>query len=226
MTPNQENTYTDFLINTHQDLWNKSIHHPLYNAMGDGTLHPKAMGLYLVQDYLFFDDFLKLTGGIIAHAPTIDITLKFGQYIGYLSSNEDTYFQDSFTALNITPPNVSGGDNTLIPAMVDFRKTISHAIQSGDYRMMMVCYMVFELGYLQWAQAQNITTDTPHFKDWIDMHRSPLFTDYVHMFVSLLNDCGIADGETLAKEQHIFAACLQHEIDFCDAVWQCHLEAM
>ena len=43
--------------------------HPFYKELADGTLPLDKMRWYLVQDYKFVDEFVRLLATAIAHAP-------------------------------------------------------------------------------------------------------------------------------------------------------------
>jgi thiaminase (transcriptional activator TenA) len=66
-----------------------------------------VMARYLIQDHRFLDSFLTLLGAVLASADTFAARLRFGRFIGMMSSEENTYFLRAFEALGV--PEVRRG---------------------------------------------------------------------------------------------------------------------
>jgi thiaminase/transcriptional activator TenA len=49
-----------------------------------------VMARYLIQDHRFLDSFLTLLGAALASADTFEPRLRFGRFIGMVSSEEST----------------------------------------------------------------------------------------------------------------------------------------
>lgn len=62
---------TDHLKQSVQSEWNAATDHPFCKELANGSLPLDKMRWYLVQDYKFIDQFVRLLATAIAHAPNI-----------------------------------------------------------------------------------------------------------------------------------------------------------
>jgi len=83
---------TDLLKNSVQSDWDVMTDHPFCKELAEGTLPLDKMRWYLVQDYKFLDEFVRLLATAIAHAPTLADGMPMAQFLGLVTSTENTYF--------------------------------------------------------------------------------------------------------------------------------------
>lgn len=84
--------------------WDAATDHPLCKELAQGTLKLDKMRCYLVQDHKFIDEFVRLLASAITHAPTLTDEIPMAQFLGLVTSTENTYFLRSFDHY---PRNVS-----------------------------------------------------------------------------------------------------------------------
>lgn len=93
---------TDTLKQSVQSDWDIATDHPFCKALANGTLPLDKIRWYLVQDYKFVDQFVRLLATAIAHAPTLADGVPAAQFLGLVTSTENTYFLRSFEALGVS----------------------------------------------------------------------------------------------------------------------------
>ena len=94
--------FTDTLRAASEPAWSQAIGHRFVNELFAGALPDAVMARYLIQDHRFLDSFLTLLGAALAGADTFTAKLRFGRFIGIVSSEENTYFLRAFEALGVT----------------------------------------------------------------------------------------------------------------------------
>ena len=94
--------FTETLRAASEPGWSQAVGHRFVNELFAGTLPDAVMARYLIQDHRFLDSFLMLLGAVLASADTFEAKLRFGRFIGMVSSGENTYFLRAFEALGVT----------------------------------------------------------------------------------------------------------------------------
>ena len=210
---------TEQLKNNNLQTWNAVINHQFCAELAAGTLPESKMGWYLVQDYKFIDNFVRLLATAIAHAPTINDSVPAAQFLALVTSTENTYFQRSFVALGISKARQ---DAPPAPETSAFQNLMEEARKSGRYEQMLAVLVVAEWTYLSWAeQYTQYSDDLPFwFSEWIDLHSGEGFESVV----SYLRDQLDKTWETLAQDEkdaasEMFKKAVQFELDFFNAAY-------
>ncbi|MCT1689470.1 TenA family protein [Brevibacterium sp. p3-SID960] len=81
--------------------WDAAVGHRFVDELFSGTIEDAVLAGCLVQDYQFFDAFLSMLGGCVAHADRRDSKLRFAAQLGMLAADEDGYFQRAFPQLGV-----------------------------------------------------------------------------------------------------------------------------
>jgi len=158
--------------------WSATVNHPLFDAIACGSLPGETFAAYLVQDYGFIDPFTALIGHTIGHAPTMDDRVVLGQFMGMLTSDENTFFQRAFEEFGV--PEETRVAPAYLDATEDFRRLLRETGESGGYAEMLAVLTVTEWVYLGWAtrvtRAEGLH---PLYSEWIGLHDNPEFQTFV-----------------------------------------------
>jgi thiaminase/transcriptional activator TenA len=170
---------TDLLMKSAQDNWDVATDHPFCKELAEGKLPLEKMRWYLVQDYKFIDEFVRLLATAIAHAPTLTDGVPMAQFLGLVTSTENTYFLRSFEALEISQTEQ---DVPAAPATRAFQVLMRTARTSSRYEQMLAVLTVAEWSYLTWANRyKNYSADLPFwFSEWIDLHTGDGFESVIN----------------------------------------------
>ena len=82
--------FTETLCRASEPDWSAAVQHRFVRELCDGTIPDAVMGAYLVQDHRFLDAFLSLLGGAMLNADTAAARLRFGRFVGMVSTEETT----------------------------------------------------------------------------------------------------------------------------------------
>ena len=177
------------------------------------------MRWYLVQDYKFIDQFVRLLATAIAHAPSLADGVPAAQFLGLVTSTENTYFLRSFDALGVTEADQNA---PAAPDTVAFQNLMAQARQSGRYEQMLAVLVVAEWSYLTWADRYvGYDKTLPFwFTEWIDLHTG----DGFEAVVAYLRDQLDTVWETLSDTQKdaardLFQQAVRCERAFFDAAF-------
>jgi len=210
---------TEHLKTAVQTDWDAVTDHPFCHELAKGTLSINKMRWYLVQDYKFIDEFVRLLATTIAYAPTHAESVPMAQFLGLVTSTENTYFLRSFAALGLTPKDQTAA---AAPATAAFLDLMRAARESGRYEQMLAVLVVAEWSYLSWADRyKSYDVDLPFwFSEWIDLHSGAGFENVVEHLRTQL-DRVWAGLNTLQKSNATaaFNAAVMCELAFFDAAY-------
>ena len=205
---------TDFLKSSVQSDWDIVTDHPFCKELAEGTLPLDKMRWYLVQDYKFIDGFVRLLATAIAHAPTLVDSVPMAQFLGLVTSTENTYFLRSFKALEVSQEDQNVAT---APATRAFQDLMHVARVSGRYEQMLAVLIVAEWSYLTWANRYKAySADLPFwFSEWIDLHTGEGFESVV----SHLRDQLDTVWADLSDLQQSKVAAIFHDAVLCEGAF-------
>lgn len=169
---------TDWLREISEPDWSATVNHPLFDALAEGRLAGDDFAVYMVQDYGFVDPFTALIGHAIGRAPSMEDRVVLGQFMGMLTSDENSTFQRTFEAFGVPAARREAPD--YLPETLAFRALLRDTGDRGDYAELLAVLVVTEWVYLEWALRVSRGEELhPLMGEWIDLHDNPAFQDFV-----------------------------------------------
>ncbi|AMD02758.1 TenA family protein [Halomonas chromatireducens] len=209
---------TDWLREISEPDWSATVNHPLFDALAEGRLVGGDFAAYMVQDYGFVDPFTALIGHAIGHAPSMADRVVLGQFMGMLTSDENSTFQRTFDAFEV-PASLREAPDYL-PQTLAFRELLHDTGQGGDYAEILTVLVVTEWVYLEWAlRVTRVDGLHPLMGEWIDLHDNPAFQEFVAWLRQRLDEEAAAlDDTAFARMAERFRDTVAKERAFHDAV--------
>ncbi|WP_045392775.1 TenA family protein [Falsirhodobacter sp. alg1] len=207
--------FTDILKQSSEPLWSDAVNHRFVTELGNGSLPDAVMGAYLVQDHRFLDSFLMLLGAAIATADTFTARIRFSQFAGMISGEENTYFLRAFDALGIPPEQRETVPDT--PPTDGFKKLMQEAAGTRSYAAALAVLNVAEWLYLEWAKTipRPLSENFVH-AEWVTLHDNPDFSSFVAFLRAELDRIGPAE-EAISRD--FFQRAVELEVAFFDAAF-------
>src|SRR5215468_8006614 len=141
--------FTEILRAASEPSWSDAVGHRFVKELFAGAVPDAVMARYLIQDHRFLDSFLTLLGAALTTADTFEARLRFGRFIGTVSSEENTYFLRAFEALGVTEDRRAADPDT--QASTGFKAIMREATQARSYAAALSVLVVTEWLYLDWA---------------------------------------------------------------------------
>jgi thiaminase/transcriptional activator TenA len=186
--------FTETLRAANEPGWSLSVEHRFIKELFSGTVPDEVMARYLIQDHRFLDSFLTLLGAALAGADTFEAKLRFGRFIGMVSSEENTYFLRAFKALGVDEYRRATEPDTQPTA--GFKAIMREAAETRSYAGALSVLVVAEWLYLDWAsRAPQPFPDNFVHAEWITLHDNPEFRDFVGFLRAELDRIGPAQAE-------------------------------
>lgn len=161
-----------------QQDWDAATGHAFCRELASGELPLVKMKWYLAQDYQFIGSFVRLLASAIATAPTLADSVPAAQFLALVTGPENTYFQRSFVALDMSDAEVAVAPADETAAFITL---MDSARASGRYEQMLAVLVAAEWTYLSWAERYtDYDSQLPFwFAEWIDLHSGPGFSGVV-----------------------------------------------
>jgi thiaminase/transcriptional activator TenA len=214
---------TDFTRRLRDDClddWGAGVRHRFVEELLSGDLDDEVLTRHLVQDYQFFDLFLRLLGEAVATAPTGPARLRLGRQIGMLTTVENGYFEDTFNTLCV------GMSARLHPPLtcetVDLIDLTYETIGTHSWPHVLSVLVAVEWLRLEWSDAdgRGIVSERPEHRTWIDLHRGDEFGEWVTFLRQQLDAAEPDDLDEADRCHDFFRRAVQAELAFFDAAYR------
>jgi len=207
--------FTEILRAASEPGWSDAVGHRFVKELFAGTVPDAVIARYLIQDHRFLDSFLALLGAALASADTFEARLRFGRFIGTVSSEENTYFLRAFEALGVTEDRRAADTDT--QPTTGFKAIMREAAQTRSYAAALSVLVVIEWLYLDWAsRAPQPLPATFVHAEWITLHDSPDFRGFVDFLRAELDRVGPAQAD-LCRD--FFRRAVALEFSFFEAAY-------
>lgn len=195
------------------ERWTSITTDPWTNALAEGTLSRDSIVKYLIQDHRFLNPFSVLLSSMLAHTNTLEDRIFGAQFLGLILGKENTYFERSFEALQVTEEERGVAS---APATLAFDELMRETAKSTKLHCMLAVLLVCEWSYQTWGErALKIKkSDLPfYFDEWISLHSGEYFDQVVTYLQNLLNALTLSPVQ-LQETKDAFNAAVQCELDF------------
>jgi thiaminase (transcriptional activator TenA) len=158
---------------------------------------------------------LTLLGAVLATADTFAARLRFGRFIGMMSSDENTYFLRAFEALGVSQARRVADPDT--QATAGFKAIMREAAETRSCAAALSVLVVAEWLYLDWAsRAPQPLPDNFVHAEWITLHDNPDFRGFVDFLRTELDRVGPAQAD-LCRD--FFRRAVALELSFFEAAY-------
>ena len=186
--------FTETLRTASEPVWSRAVDHRFVQELFIGAVPDAVMANYLIQDHRFLDSFLILLGAALASADTFEARLRFGRFIGMVSSGENSYFLRAFEALGVNEDR-RATDPDAQPT-IGFKAIMREAADTRSYAAALSVLVVAEWLYLDWAcRAPQPRPANFLHAEWITVHNNPDFRRFVDFLRAELDRVGPAQTD-------------------------------
>ncbi len=211
--------FTDWLRGLVEPVWEQAVSHRFTRELADGTLDDEVFRRYIVEDYSFLDIFCTIIGFAIGHAPTLQDRIPLAQFLGLVTSEENTYFERTLDALGVPERDRTAPD--LLPPTRGFHAVMREAAHSGHYEEIIAVLVVTEWLYLDWAsRVSDRTPEKFYHAEWITIHSGEGFAGFVDWLRGQIDRDGPKlDTAGRARVVELFRRTVDLEKAFFDAAY-------
>ena len=212
---------TERLLAATTEIWKSYNEHPFVLGIQNGTLDKEKFRYYIIQDYLYLEDYAKTFAVGVAKAKTLKMANLFAKYISVMNGELDVH-NGYLARLGVTQEKI---DST--PRSLDNLSYTSYmlrvAYEEGEAEILAA---ILSCAYSYEVIAKNIVKNNPNsindefYGDWI---RGYVSDGYAEENVILLEELNrLTEGYNEEQIQHlvdIFVACSRYELAFWEMSW-------
>ena len=212
---------TERLFAATTEIWKSYNEHPFALGIQNGTLDREKFRYYIVQDYLYLEDFAKTFAVGVAKAKTLKTANLFAKYIAVMNGELDIH-SGYLAKLGITQEEINS-----TPRSLDNLSYTSYmlrvAYEEGEAEILaaiLSCACSYEM------IAKNIVKNNPasvkdaFYGDWVKGYISERYAEDNAVLLEELNR--LTENYTEKQIQHlveIFVACSRYEWAFWEMSW-------
>lgn len=216
-------TTVEQLLDATREIWDSYNEHPFVKGIEAGNLEKEKFRYYIIQDFLYLEDYAKAFAIGVAKAKSMETMGIFSGYISLLTGNEMNIhhgymgkFQVSQEELDRTPralDNLSYTSYMLRVAYEEGEAEILTAILS--------CALSYEVIAKKMVENDPACVDHPFYGEWITGYVSESYANGNAVLTDALNR--LTKDYTIQQKKHltdIFAVCSRYEYRFWDLAWK------
>lgn len=212
-----QNSFTDWLLEEHQEVWHAMQYHPFVTGIEEGSLPAKVFNQYLVYEGDFVATAIGIFSYAVIKAPDIRHQRWLIGVLDALANEQIAYFERVMEKRQVTPSDYQRS----APDVSRFSQGMLRTAQNGSYAEILTLMFGAEWMYYHWCTrvSQSAIAD-PEVKDWVVMHAEKTFIDQASWLKAELDNCAAPLSEE--QRQHLsalYGQVLQWEIDFHSAAF-------
>lgn len=210
------------LLDATKDIWKSYNEHPFVLAIQNGTLDINEFRYYIIQDYLYLEDYAKTFAVGVAKAKSLKTANLFAKCISVMNGELDVH-NGYLARLGVTQEEI---DST--PRSLDNLSYTSYmlrvAYEEGEAEILaaiLSCAYSYEVIAKKIVMNNPDSIDDDFFGDWIKGYASD---GYAQENILLLDEINRLTAHYTEKQiKHlvdIFVACSRYELAFWEMSWK------
>ncbi|MBR3304990.1 MAG: thiaminase II [Christensenellaceae bacterium] len=210
------------LLSASDDIWKQYNEHPFVLGIQNGDLDRNKFRYYIIQDYLYLEEYAKAFAVGVAKAKSLETANLFSKYI-YVMNGELNVHSGYIARLGISQDEI-----TSTPRSLDNLSYTSYmlrvAYEEGEAEILAV---ILSCAYSYEIIAKNIVRNNPgsvndgFYGDWIKGYASDAYAADNVILIDTLNR--LTENYTESQIRHlidIFVACSRYELAFWEMSWK------
>ena len=216
-------TTVECLLEATKEIWESYNEHPFVKGIEDGTLDKEKFRYYIIQDFLYLEDYAKSFAIGIAKAKSIETTQIFSGYINLLTGSEMNIHHGYMGKFGVSQEEV---DNT--PRALDNLSYTSYmlrvAYEEGEAEILtaiLSCAYSYELIAKKMVKNNPACVNHDFYGEWISGYAGEEYASGNVVLIDALNK--LTENYTEQQLKHltdIFVACSRYEYLFWDFSWK------
>ncbi|HEX6677204.1 MAG TPA: thiaminase II [Actinomycetes bacterium] len=192
--------------------------HPVVRGIADGSLDEEPFRRWLVQDYLFLLDYVRLFALAAARAPDTEALGRMVD-LAHATFHDELSLHRSYAAeFGLSEADLDGGvKSRTCAAYTDF---LLRTAATGDFADILAALLPCMWGYSELGRAMAAAgmPAEPRYRRWVESYADPGFAELAAWCARLLDRAatGLPAGRLRQLEAR-FHTSLDHELAFWDA---------
>lgn len=211
----------EYLLEATKEIWLQYNEHPFVKGIENGTLDREKFRYYMIQDYLYLEDYAKTFAVGVAKAKSLQIANLFGKYISVMNGELNVH-QGYLARLGVTQKEI---DTT--PRSLDNLSYTSYmlrvAYEEGEAEILgaiLACAYSYEVIAKKMIANNPAAAEHEFYGEWVRGYASDAYAEENTVLLDTLNRLTAHYTETqISHLVDIFVACSRYELAFWEMSW-------
>lgn len=209
------------LLEAAKEIWKAYEVHPFVSGIQNGTLDKEKFRYYIIQDYLYLKEYVKMFALGVAKAKSVEMADLFAKYITAISSELNIH-NGYLAQMQITQEEIAS-TATAIDNVSYTSYMLRIAYEEGEAEILAA---VLSCAYSYECIAKHMVKEHPDsvkhvfYGEWIRGYSSEAYAEENVLLMDALN-C-LTEQYTEQQIQHlidIFVLCSRYELAFWEMAW-------
>lgn len=212
----------DKLLQATKEIWQQYTNHLFILGIQNGTLPQDKFRYYMIQDYLYLQEYAKVSAIGVAKAKSQQISQLFSNSVNIILNSEMAIHRGYMQRLGISQQEIE-----TTPVALDNLSYTSYmlrmAYEGGETEILAA---ILSCAYSYQVIAQEIVKNNPNilqhslYGEWVSSYSSQEYADsnsrLIAVFQSLTQK---ATEQQIQQLIDIFVVCSRYELAFWDLAW-------
>ena len=209
------------MLGAAEEIWKAYNEHPFVMGIQNGTLDKDKFRYYMIQDYLYLEDYAKTFAIGVAKAKSLKTANLFAKYINVMNGELNVH-EGYFAKLRITQEEIDSACRSLCNLSYT-SYMLRVAYEEGEAEILAA---ILACAYSYEIIAKNIVKNNPSsvndefYGDWVKGYISDSYSAENAVLLEEMNR--LSENYTEKQIQHlvdIFVACSRYELAFWEMSW-------
>ena len=209
------------LLDAAKDIWKKYNEHPFVLGIQNGTLDKEKFRYYIIQDYLYLEDYAKTFAIGVAKAKCLEIANLFAKYINVMNGELDIH-NGYLAKLGVTQEEIESTPRALYNlSYTSYMLRVAYEEgQAEIFAAILACAYSYEIIAKNIVKNNPSSVDDEFYGDWVKGYISDGYAAENTVLLEVMNS--LTEEYSEQQIQHlvdIFVACSRYELAFWEMAW-------
>ena len=217
--------FTDELYEVAIDIWEEYLEHPFVKGIGDGTLDKEKFKTYLIQDYLYLNQYAKVYAMGVVKARTVEEMSIYHSAIGGILKDETQVHTNYLKYFGLTPEETEKHKEKITTS--SYTSYMLGVALKGDVKeiamTIMPCTWTYSFIGDNLKEKYSDKLENNFYKNWIEEYGSEGFRALKERWIDYIDKITIdATEDEKEKYKEIFIKSSQYEMQFWNMAYGIH----
>jgi len=214
---------TQRLLEAAREIWASYNQHPFVLGLQDGTLDREKFRYYIIQDYLYLEEYAKVFALGIAKAQSPETMGIFAKYVHLLTEGEMDIHRGYMGKFQVTREELDAAPRSL-DSLSYTSYMLRVAYEEGEAEILaaiLACAYSYEVIARTMLKNNPAARDHPFYGGWIQGYAADSYSRANGILLDTLDRLtGHCTEARLRRLTEIFVACSRYELAFWEMAWE------
>ena len=213
---------SEILFSKTKELWDQSAEKPFVIEMAKGTLDKELFKRYMLQDYLYLQEYIGILKSIRDIAEDEETKAFLGKIVDGTAREIESVHMHNMEELGITREDIE--KSRMFPVISEYngymRSCVDEFGRLGGLAALLQCSWVYAYIAEDAVRKHKEEIVKSEYRSWFEAYTCQSYLDTNQIWIDLLDEqsAGISEAKT-AEMCRIFERCARFENEFWDALY-------